>query len=107
MYGRPAIAAAFLALSLGLAQAAPKSIGARSIADCESIAEPDAYNKCLASFGPTARSGGKVRLAPGPHARNGRTQSYQRARQGPARRDGVTVERKGGRVRAIIDLRRR
>lgn len=104
MRGRLAIAAATVfALSLGVAAAAPKSIAARSIADCESISEPDAYNKCLASFGPTAR-GGTGKLTSEPRVRRGRP---QRASRPTARHTGVTVERKGGRVRAIIDLRRR
>jgi len=102
MGARLAIAAAALMLSLGVAHAAP-----RSIADCESISAPDAYNNCLASFGPTARGGGTGRLAPEPRARRGRAQRAQRVRQGPAQRNGVTIERQGGRVRAIIDVRRR
>lgn len=101
MGGRLAIATIVFALSLGFVQAAPKSI-----ADCESISAPDAYNNCLASFGPTAR-GGTGKLAPEPRARRGRVQRVQRQRGQAARRNGVTVERKGGRVRAIIDLRRR
>lgn len=102
MHVRLAIAAAALMLSLGVAQAAPKSIS-----DCESISAPDAYNKCLASFGPAARGGGALRLAPESRPRNSRAQGARRARQQPAQRNGVTIERKGGRVRAIIDLRRR
>ena len=39
----------FLALA-GFALAAPQSIG-----DCEKIADPDAYNRCLAAFGPAMR----------------------------------------------------
>ena len=34
----------------GFASAAPQSIG-----DCEKIADPDAYNRCLAAFGPAMR----------------------------------------------------
>lgn len=34
----------------GFAFAAPQSIG-----DCEKIADPDAYNRCLAAFGPAMR----------------------------------------------------
>lgn len=33
--------------------AAPASAEPRSIDDCEKIKEPEAYNLCLASFGPT------------------------------------------------------
>lgn len=39
----------FFALA-GFAFAAPQSIG-----DCEKIADPDAYNRCLAAFGPAMR----------------------------------------------------
>ena len=35
---------------MSAAFAAPQSIG-----DCEKIADPDAYNRCLAAFGPAAR----------------------------------------------------
>lgn len=41
-----------LAMLLG-ALAAPALAAPRSIADCEKIQEADAYNRCLASFGPT------------------------------------------------------
>ena len=110
------------AASIGVAWAEP-----RSIADCERISQADAYNRCLAEFGPAARSGGSVREAPAgaqegrasasPAARrNGRARPpWLAARQAEGRRrleerrrrSGVSVERKGGRVRAIIDLRRR
>lgn len=93
-----AIAAAFVVLSLAPALAAP-----HGIADCEAISEPDAYNKCLASFGPTRGGGGKL----GPVPRGARGQAARRRPvAGPTRRNGVTVERKGGRVRATIDLKR-
>jgi hypothetical protein len=43
-----------LAIGLLLCVLALPAIAApRSIADCEKIQEPDAYNRCLASFGPT------------------------------------------------------
>jgi hypothetical protein len=44
----PAVAALCL-----VALAAPALAAPRSIADCEKIQEADAYNRCLASFGPT------------------------------------------------------
>jgi hypothetical protein len=49
------LAGAFAGLP-ALSAAAP-----RSIADCERIEAADAYNRCLASFGPPGRS---LRLAP-------------------------------------------
>ena len=90
---------ALVALSFTPAIAAP-----RGIADCEAISQPDAYNNCLASFGPTRGGGGK--LGPVPRAARGRATRRQNA-EGPSRRNGVTVERKGGRVRATIDIKRK
>ena len=96
---RLALAAALAVLLFAPALAAP-----RGIAGCEAISEPDAYNKCLASFGPTRRGGGKL----GPVPRGARAQAARRGpAAGPARHNGVTVERKGGRVRATIDLKRK
>ncbi|MBI1868652.1 MAG: hypothetical protein HYS06_10240 [Methylocystis sp.] len=58
----------------------------RSIADCEAIEAPDAYNRCLASFGP-ARGGGELG--------HGYARHHARV-DGP----GVSVERRpGGRLR--------
>lgn len=43
-----------LAMALLLSMVAAPCVAApRSIADCEKIQEADAYNRCLASFGPT------------------------------------------------------
>ena len=94
---RRAFAAALVALFL-----APAAAAARGIGDCEAISEPDAYNKCLASFGPV-RGAGKL----GPVPRDARGHSTRRPAGGPTQRNGVTVERRGGRVRAIIDLHRK
>ncbi|WP_442756357.1 hypothetical protein ACNHKD_06995 [Methylocystis sp. JAN1] len=41
-----------LALLVALALAAPAFAGPRTIDDCEAIKEANAYNLCLASFGP-------------------------------------------------------
>lgn len=38
----------------------PALAGPRSIADCEAIQAPDAYNQCLAAFGPTRGQRGKT-----------------------------------------------
>jgi len=48
-----------LPLSLALLLAAPAGAAPRSIDDCEAIKEADAYNRCLASFGPTRAQRGK------------------------------------------------
>ena len=38
---------------MAILQSFPALAAPRSIADCEKIQEADAYNRCLASFGPT------------------------------------------------------
>ncbi|PWB83643.1 MAG: hypothetical protein C3F11_05560 [Methylocystaceae bacterium] len=48
-----------LAVVATLAAAGASSAAPRSIADCEAIQSADAYNRCLASFGPAA--GGRAR----------------------------------------------
>jgi len=40
-------------IAVALLFAAPAAAEPRSIDDCEKIKEPEAYNLCLASFGPT------------------------------------------------------
>ena len=40
-------------IAVALLIAAPAAAEPRSIDDCEKIKEPEAYNLCLASFGPT------------------------------------------------------
>ena len=40
-------------IAIALLIAAPAAAEPRSIDDCERIKEPEAYNLCLASFGPT------------------------------------------------------
>ena len=54
-------AAGLILLFTGAAAAAPQSIG-----DCEKIADPDAYNRCLAAFGPAAHTHGSTPLAQAP-----------------------------------------
>ena len=44
---------AFFWIAVALLLAAPAAAEPRSIDDCEKIKEPEAYNLCLASFGPT------------------------------------------------------
>ena len=87
--------AAFLAVFATPALAAP-----RSIDDCEAIKEADAYNRCLASFGPTRGQHGATYpgvAAEGGHSgkASGRSASRPPSRSGAAQ---LSVSR-GGRVR--------
>ena len=117
------------ALAIGLAALllafAPAHAAPGSISDCEKIAEADAYNRCLANFGPAARSGGVSREIPvgadrapagaAPAARRGGRAKppWLAARQAEGRRrmmerrKGIVTERRGGRIRATIDLKRK
>ena len=122
------------ALAIGLAALflafAPAHAAPGAISDCEKIAEADAYNRCLANFGPAARSGGVSReipvgadRAPPRCAGRGRVRAARRggrakppwlaARQAEGRRrmmerrKGIVTERRGGRIRATIDLKRK
>lgn len=115
-----AIAVAALLLAFAPAQAAPRSIG-----DCEKISEADAYNRCLAGFGPAARGGGVSREIPAradrapagamrAAGRGGRAKPpWLAARQAEGRRRmmdrrrGIVTERRGERIRATIDLKRK
>ncbi len=54
-------ALSILLIGLGLALANSAQAAPRSIDDCEKIDAPDAYNQCLASFGPTRKSRGASR----------------------------------------------
>lgn len=109
-----AVLAAFLAPP---ALAAPRSIG-----DCEAIRDADAYNACLASFGPVAHTGPTVGETPAARGREaivapaGQYGARRRgrrdrnaARYSSIRRQGglVVLRREGGRVRTTIDVRRR
>lgn len=89
---------AFVAtLAAGAATAGP-----RSIADCETIQAADAYNGCLASFGPVAGGHGRsfVPLA-------SRERDYSRDSRGEAG-SGMAIEhRHRGRTRMVLTPRRR
>ena len=50
-------------IAIALLFAAPAAAGPRTIDDCEKIKEPEAYNLCLASFGPTR--GQHIKTYPG------------------------------------------
>lgn len=68
--------------------------GPRSIADCETIQAADAYNRCLASFGPSAgrrgRSFGADVSAEGDYSR-------------PEHRSGMAEQGRKGRVRMVLE----
>ncbi len=53
MRGRARIKVLVLATTAFFAAAVPSLAAPGSIADCEKIEEADAYNRCLAAFGPT------------------------------------------------------
>jgi hypothetical protein len=101
-----------LALASGAAFAAPRSIG-----DCESIKQADAYNNCLASFGPVAHVGGPATPPPADESaantQGNSRRAWTRSRRGArhahgstSRRDGMRVTRgKNGRVRTEINLK--
>lgn len=126
---------------------APAAAAPRSIDDCEAIKQADAYNQCLASFGPAAHTGGRTTTPPpgadksdgaarssaqaprqdaqqdaqqdAPRARrHGRArppwlaarqaEGRQRMERRRHRAGGITVlSHKNGRVRTIIDMRRK
>ncbi len=90
-------------LALALLLAAPAAAAPRSIADCEKIQAPHAYNQCLASFGPMRGGGGARYTAPAaepaPAARAGARKAAM-MRQRPARIGGLGATRtSGGRMR--------
>ena len=63
--------ALFVAGPVGAAAVGGPALAApRSIADCEKIEAADAYNKCLASFGPAAHEHRLSRVAPQGAARS-------------------------------------
>lgn len=79
--------------------AAPATAAPRNIDDCEAIKEADAYNRCLASFGPTRGQHGAT--YPGQASEGEKGSRGPAPRNGGARRSpmpGVTLGH-GGRVR--------
>jgi hypothetical protein len=88
-----------LAVRLFLAVVAQPAIAApRSIADCERIQDPDAYNRCLASFGPTRGQHGASYpgvASEGGHGGSGRSASRTQSRFGRAQ----VSQGRGGRMR--------
>ncbi len=96
---RTILAVAFLLIGTA-AFAAPSSIG-----DCEKIADPDAYNRCLAAFGPAAKEGRTVQ----PEPANADQPKMARRSRGKGRyamrssRGGKSFAR-GGRMRMVLDV---
>lgn len=77
--------------------ARPTAAAPRTIADCEAIKEADAYNRCLASFGPVR--GQRAKTYPGLASDGGRGKSGGAYRAAP-RFGGANVSHgRGGRVR--------
>jgi hypothetical protein len=89
-----------LVLAAALLLPAPAEAAPKSIADCEAIQEADAYNRCLASFGPMRgqRGAGYPGVATG-GGKGGKGGSAA-ARRGGGFPAGAQVTRgRGGRVR--------
>ena len=90
------------------------ALAQRSIGDCEKIADPDAYNRCLAAFGPAARSkAGTPAAAAAPAATEQaptvRSRDYRGKRRYAARgwRKGKAYARsRQGRVRMTFNVGR-
>ncbi|CCJ08349.1 Hypothetical protein BN69_2898 [Methylocystis sp. SC2] len=80
--------------------AAPALAAPRSIDDCEAIKDADAYNRCLASFGPTR--GQRGASYPGVASEGGHSgKASGRSASRPAARSGRAelARGRGGRVR--------
>ncbi len=95
---RHGVTLAIAAFLVGLA--APALAAPRSIDDCEAIKEADAYNRCLASFGPTRGERGAT--YPGVASEGGHSgKASGRSASRPASRYGrAELSRgRGGRVR--------
>ncbi len=84
----------FMALCFSLAATSLRAAPA-TIKDCEKIQEADAYNRCLASFGPVAH---EHHLAPVPAGANQHTYANRHGR-----RHGTLILQHGQRKRMILD----
>jgi hypothetical protein len=79
---------------------------ARSVADCEKVKGDLAYNQCLASFGPPARSGSSPSTA-GPAEPEEPVEQGRRSRMrtsGSGTDAGVVARRRGGRKSAAFEV---
>jgi hypothetical protein len=89
---------ALLVAALLSVLAVPSLAAPRSIADCERIQDADAYNRCLASFGPTRGQHGASYpgvASEGGLGGSGRTASRTQSRLGRAQ----VSQGRGGRMR--------
>jgi hypothetical protein len=84
----------FIALGFSLAATTLYAAPA-SIRDCEKIQEADAYNHCLADFGPVAH---ERHLMPVPAGANQHTYAYRH------RHHGVVIVQHGRRKRMILSV---
>lgn len=84
-----------------VAGATGAAAGSRSIADCEMIQAADAYNRCLASFGPAASGGrGRISGVEPSSERDVRSHEYARSHR---RGHGSFIEHgRRGRVRMVL-----
>lgn len=110
------------------ASANPAAAKPRSINDCEKLTDDDAYNKCLASFGPkrgasrsskagrtTGITNKRYRRGQSANARRGKSRRpltaierrYRRGEAYHARNRLYHIRRSNGRVRTIIPVRRK
>jgi hypothetical protein len=96
-----------LAVTLFFAVLAVPALAApRSIADCEKIQEADAYNRCLAAFGPVRGQHGAT--YPGVASEGGDRGSGRSAYRASPRYGGAQVSYgRGGRMRMEFTPRRR
>ena len=88
-------------IAVALLIAAPAAAEPRSIDDCEKIKEPEAYNLCLASFGPTRGQHGASYPGQASEGEKGSRGPAPRRAVGGARQSPVAGVRlgHGGRVR--------
>lgn len=89
--------------SVATLAALPAAAAPRSIADCESIQAADAYNRCLASFGPVAAGHSVQKALPYAEPSEART-SEMRSSEASGGRVTVTKSRRG-RARIVLTPR--
>lgn len=102
-------------LTLALFIATPVFAGPRTIDDCEAIKEPNAYNLCLASFGPMRGQHGASYPGVASEGQKGGGGTTRAAASAGAARHataahgygGAASHRRGGRVRMEFTPRRR
>jgi predicted sugar kinase len=83
--------------------ALPAAAAPRSIADCESIQAADAYNRCLASFGPVAAGHSVQKALPYAEPSEARASEMRSSDAGGGR---VTVTKsRRGRARIVLTPR--